>query len=365
MRRRLRKSRYATEIPEPKGSEWFVLDGICLWFPQRERTCLKNTIIPAAALTESGPGWAVVRSVLDFILACLYRGNPKHRVDWVTKVGEGLSKEVYRADVTFFNQSGERDEVFAVSQIHSDADSGVSLRMIKEMSILDLIGFQPVHFSVPKPVGMIWFNGQLLSVTSFVVGFPVTFKVSQSRPRPPWEIVGTIAAEVHRLSTRNLPESLKRHPTRWDHALSSAEKFKKIRVSEIQDALNWISENLPPKENSVLVHSDLLGQNILQTLDQEYYLIDWEYAFFGDPAYDLAIVTRGVSKPFKVSGGLDRLLDSYISSGGQNISKKEVQVYELLLFLGWYEQSLDRSQGGHAPDYYLNQLKNLLKRADL
>ena len=83
----------------------------------------------------------------------------------------------------------------------------------------------------------------------------------------------------------------------------------------------------------------------------------------GDPAYDLAIVTRGAGKPFQVSGGLDRLVDAYLSSGGQELSKKEVHIYELLLCLGWYEQSLDRSKGGHGPGQYLNKLRSLLRRA--
>ncbi|MES1178233.1 MAG: phosphotransferase [Myxococcales bacterium] len=42
-------------------------------------------------------------------------------------------------------------------------------------------------------------------------------------------------------------------------------------------------------------------------------VIDWEYTALGDPAYDLAIVTRGARRPFQnrprsrqVAGGLQR-----------------------------------------------------------
>ena len=68
--------------------------------------------------------------------------------------------------------------------------------------------------------------------------------------------------------------------------------------------------HLPPATPSALLHGDLLGQNILFSLDGEPLgLIDWEQTELGDPAYDLAIVTRGVKRPFKVSGGLDLLVE--------------------------------------------------------
>ena len=113
----------------------------------------------------------------------------------------------------------------------------------------------------------------------------------------------------------------------------------------------------------MLIHGDLLGQNILQTLEDGMFVIDWEYSRLGDPSYDLAIVTRGVKKPFQVESGLERLIDSYLASGGQEIEKKNVHVHEILFVIGWYQQSLDRSSGGHGPEYYLDFLRRLLKRA--
>jgi hypothetical protein len=38
------------------------------------------------------------------------------------------------------------------------------------------------------------------------------------------------------------------------------------------------------------------------------------------PAYDLAIVTRGVRQPFQIGGGLGRLLDAYAAAGGASVS---------------------------------------------
>ena len=89
---------------------------------------------------------------------------------------------------------------------------------------------------------------------------------------------------------------------------------------------------MPGRQKSVLIHGDLLGQNIMQTLEDGMFVIDWEYSRLGDPSYDLAIVTRGVKKPFQVESGLERLIDSYLASGGQEIEKR------MFMFMKYYLQ---------------------------
>jgi aminoglycoside phosphotransferase len=286
----------------------------------------------------------------------------KYKIDWVTKIGEGLSKEVYRADATLFEGKEEKHESFAISQLSYDAELEAGSRMIREQFILDSFNKKPASLSIPEPVGIIWHRGKLTAVTSFVYGIALELRASRSQVERPWEIIGKVAAEIHRLPIEDLPASLERYATRKEQAQSWANKFRKFDIPEIRGAVQWISENLPPEQGSVLIHGDLLGQNILCTLDQELFVIDWEYAFIGDPAYELAIVTRGVKRPFQVERGLERLLDSYLSSGGQEISKKDIYLYELLLCLGWYEQSLDRTKGGDGPDYFLDFLRRLLKK---
>ena len=49
----------------------------------------------------------------------------------------------------------------------------------------------------------------------------------------------------------------------------------------------------------MLLHGDLLPLNLLWGREtDELGVVDWESARIGDPAYDLAIVTRGHAKPF-------------------------------------------------------------------
>ncbi len=112
-----------------------------------------------------------------------------------------------------------------------------------------------------------------------------------------------------------------------------------------------------------MLHGDLLGQNILFLLDDERPgLIDWEAAEIGDPAYDLAIVTRGARRPFKEDDGLARLLDAYLEAGGQPVTAAEVHLYELWLITRWYREALAGAPG-HGPVQYLNQLRGILRRA--
>jgi aminoglycoside phosphotransferase (APT) family kinase protein len=135
-----------------------------------------------------------------------------------------------------------------------------------------------------------------------------------------------------------------------------------VNTPEVLDALAWINENLPSETRSVLLHGDLLGQNMLWTLSSKFGVIDWEYCSAGDPAHDLAIVTRGVRRPFQVPEGLDYLIDSYRAAGGWALTKINVQVHELLMLLGWYKWSLEGTYGGHGPDQYLARIKNYLRR---
>ena len=70
---------------------------------------------------------------------------------------------------------------------------------------------------MPGPLGIIWHNGTLIAVMSFVYGMPLEFRADRSQVERPWEIVGKVAADIHRLPTDDLPESLVRHLTRQAH----------------------------------------------------------------------------------------------------------------------------------------------------
>lgn len=76
---------------------------------------------------------------------------------------------------------------------------------------------------------------------------------------------------------------------------------------------------------------------------------DWvevggQHATTGDPAYDLAIVTRGVRRPFQIADGLERLLEEYVTLSGRTIDRAHVRIHELALAGRRYRAALDRTR---------------------
>jgi aminoglycoside phosphotransferase (APT) family kinase protein len=173
-------------------------------------------------------------------------------------------------------------------------------------------------------------------------------------------MVGQIAAAIHSLDVNHFPDLLPGDDTRRTHAFRWLLELEDVDAPEAEAALAWARDHLPPGDPSVFVHGDLLGQNILLDPGHPPAVIDWEYSRRGDPAYDLAIVTRGVRRPFQVGGGMERLLEAYARHGGQTLRVNDVRVYELGLAVKWYRDSL-RSPRGRPADQALAQLRSLLR----
>lgn len=96
-------------------------------------------------------------------------------------------------------------------------------------------------------------------------------------------------------------------------------------------------------------------------------VVDWEMARVGDPAYDLAIVSRGDRRVLGVKDGLKVLVEDYLEFGGQPISLTDVRLHELLLLLYWLQEAWREYQEpvtrGHGQDYYIAKLQSLFRRA--
>jgi aminoglycoside phosphotransferase (APT) family kinase protein len=112
-----------------------------------------------------------------------------------------------------------------------------------------------------------------------------------------------------------------------------------------------------------LLHGDLLGQNILLHPDAPPAVIDWERAMRGDPAYDLAIVTRGVRQPFQVGQGLDRLLDAYVARASRRITACDVHLHEICIVGRWYRAAIEGASDREPPEQALDRVRNVLGRA--
>lgn len=100
---------------------------------------------------------------------------------------------------------------------------------------------------------------------------------------------------------------------------------------------------------------------VLLAVDGPHHVIDWEHAQRGDPAYDLAIVTRAVRRPFQIADGLERLLDAYCAAGGREVTANEIRLHELCLVAGWYRAALAGADA-HAAQAEIDRMRSLLRR---
>ena len=186
--------------------------------------------------------------------------------------------------------------------------------------------------------------------------------------------IGRAAANVHRMAVgefRHLASSVDRaqHVTARLAELDGALFVEFPSAREIRE---WIQGHLPSAGGTCLLHGDLLPQNLLWNWEESSReeplvgIVDWEMACIGDPAYDLAIVSRGNRNVHGVKEGAEILVEEYLTLGGRPIELNDVRVHELLLILRWLEESWREHQkpdaSGHGPDFYENQLRSLYRR---
>ena len=209
-------------------------------------------------------------------------------------------------------------------------------------------------------------------IETWVRGIPLTlYKGSIHRNRIILTIAG-VAVSVHQLDTGQF-DHLKAYENSKAHILDELSSLSPELYKEFSAALRvkeWILSRLPENRPSVVVHGDLLPQNILcfEAPDGwQVALIDWEFAEIGDPASDLAVVTRGDRKLMGIKNGLHLLMESYRHAGGIELSADDVRIHELLLCLNWLQESAEAEKKGrrhgHGPEYYEQRLVSLLRRA--
>jgi aminoglycoside phosphotransferase (APT) family kinase protein len=180
--------------------------------------------------------------------------------------------------------------------------------------------------------------------------------------------VSAVAAAVHRVPVERASGILEEvHPTRRAHAQAHLDQTIAILdgIPGFEEVLAWIHDHLPPAEPSSLVHGDLMPHNIRFLRDDpDHGIVDWIGALIGDPAFDLAIVTRGRKEPFGKGHGTSReYLAAYASAGGQPVTRQEVGVHELCLKTHWAVSDMKEfGVDSVSADNARNGVRNLLKR---
>jgi aminoglycoside phosphotransferase (APT) family kinase protein len=306
----------------------------------------------------AGAPWARAKNILRVAFAA--RTSARVEIGRVTKVGEGLSRDVFAANIEVSPDPSGLSGAYAVLLPARNPDPDLDARTRRETHVLEWLASQTLPCRLPHVLGTGVEAGHLVVVRGFLSGVPLDLRAGRQTSVRPWEIVGQLAAAIHKLDPTGV-EDLPGDATRRAHAQTTIQVFEELGNAEGREAHAWAREHLPAEVPSVFLHGDLLGQNILLHPTQPPGIIDWEYARRGDPAYDLAIITRGVRRPFQIDNGLSRLLDAYARFGGQDVEVAHVQIHELRMAAQWYLESL-RSRSGGPPDQALERLKRLLRR---
>lgn len=285
-------------------------------------------------------GWARAKRILREVLAA-DRSNHSigdSDIGRVRHLGSGLSYDAYYAHCSVGDGAASKSTAVVVRLPRRSAPHGLGERALREQQILECLGKQGVSLRLPRVIGVVPTPDGLAFAQEVVFGVPLDLRSGRQHGVRPWDVVATVAAICHEADPEPLRSVVPSFPSRRDHAIDRLTVLEKLAFPEASDALAWATENLPPPEPSRLVHGDLLGQNIILDVEGQDPpgLLDWEYATLGDPAYDLAIVTRGIRRPFKMDGGLDRLLDSYNQKSKVPVSVPEIHLHELCLKAGFF-----------------------------
>lgn len=172
----------------------------------------------------------------------------------------------------------------------------------------------------------------------------------------PWEIVADAAAAVHAV---DLPPCLPARDRRQHRRDLIDDLFAGLDILPpvLRDTRAWMREHADRPGPGVLLHGDLLGHNVRVMPGEPLGLIDWEYAEIGDPAHDLAIVTRGKKQPFQAPDARSKLLAAYNARSPHEVTRDDLRFFELALLVNWFnEPGPDRAE-------HLARLTRLVPRA--
>lgn len=357
VRRQGAKTGRVEDEPQPEGEEWVEWGGELIWAAgfTAGGTPYGLTVDQfregnAREGRAHGPDWARAKWLLRDAFERRVGRTATFEIGWVRFLGDGLCRKAFLAEMSLRPDPESLSDNYVVLLPRPDAERAFDERARSEARLLTRLAALDLPLRIPKILGLLSDHGRPAIIETAVPGVPLDLRAGRQLSLLPWEVVAQVAATVHTLNGESLSPDWKMPGFRtWrDHALASLSIFESRPEPLLRDIHTWALENLPPDEPSVLLHGDLLGQNILITPGEPLGLIDWEWAQLGDPAYDLSIVTRGARRPFQIPGGLNHLLEAYAARSSE-IKKEHVHLYELCMIARWYVESLQRERERGAP----------------
>lgn len=273
-------------------------------------------------------------------------------------LGEGLHRKTWRGLL----RTPAGDPVEWVAQVpRPDSDAEDRDRFRAEVELLGALERRALPFRVPRVVDRIRVGRVEVNITTLVYGGQVDMRGRMLQPAVSAGVIASVAAQVHAIDPTGLPLPAQRHATALADAESSIDDLRDLDAPFVDDLIDWCEAHRPDADApAVLLHGDLLGQNVLYTLDGPAGLIDWELAGTGDPASDLAVVTRGARRVFGVEHGTSLLLEAYAEHAERPVSPASLRLYELALVANEVTAFYERYPDG-GPSR-MNGLRNLLDR---
>ena len=316
---------------------------------------------------RSGLDWSYLRWLVESNLQGRPGFEPNFRLQGkLQNLGQGLFNRNY-----LFEASG-RYLVLRLAKVERELrtrkEAVIRLRgEAKTLQALERVGFP---YDTPRFVCFVEDGSKEIVglIETAVDGASLELFSNLNEPDRLLEVIAKIVVAVHQLPKAEFSHLKHRKESR-DHLLEQLEELAPAIFDEFEQAARareWVLSRLPENRLPVVLHGDLLPQNVLfhDFENPRYSVVDWQEAQIGDPAYDLAVVTRGAPKPLGVPHGLERLVELYNETAEQKLPASAVIAHELLLQLGWLDDSVKdhKRLGGHAPEHYAAQLGALLRR---
>lgn len=250
----------------------------------------------------------------------------------------GLSRRGFAVEVAIDPDPGGLADTYIALVMHGEADVDYVERVHREARVLAWLGSRIRGVRVPRVVALVGDRPAPILVESFVPGLVVDLRVGKFLSEP-WETVARVAAAIHRIEAP--PAHVAPPRSRSRHRAELLEELFPDGEEEpgpLADAYAWMRERVDRPGAGVLLHGDLLGHNLRLFPGDETGVIDWEHTEIGDPAHELAIVTRGRRRPHQWPDGRARLLAAYQREGGIEVTVDDLRFFELALNVRWVQQ---------------------------
>ena len=307
--------------------------------------------------------WYHTSRMLRSVISERAGSNASVEVGRVRKLGEGVYRRAFYAWVEVDPDPQGLSASYICLIPHRDVPDTFTEETKREAHLLQALEALDLPFRVPRLIAEVVLEHGVALVENAEHGMPLNELFKLTSKTRSWEFVGQVAAAIHSIIDAAVLDIVGKHERQTAELALTV--FDGLDEPVFREALAWAQEQVRTDLRPVLLHGDLLGQNILIGVmepNDPPAVIDWSLAQTGDPAYDLAIVTRGYRRPFKQNDGLNLLLEAYIEAGGQPIRTEDVRIHELCMLAGWYKESLDSVTRGHPPEEELKRFSGLCRR---